>query len=129
MIADILAVYNFIKDEVDNAVVLSALFSDEGTRIEGDESIKVKIHKVTDTQWFYEIEAIDDYVLIPFPVNPAVYVDYGMDNGSQNPSTKFFRYVSSPLSRYSGGGEPNVKVNFLVFGYKPADLLDKRKKT
>lgn len=127
MIGDILAVYNFLKEEVDDAVVLSALFSDEGKRIEGDEKINVRILPVSEDKWFYEIEPIDGYELIPFPVNPAVHVDYGTAKDSKNPSTKFFRYVSTPLSMY-GGGEANVKVNFLVFGYKPSDLINKRKK-
>lgn len=128
MIADILAVYNLIKETVDEASILSALFSFDGTRKEGDEAIKVKINKVSDSQWFYEIEPYEDYILIPFPVNQAVHVDYGLEHGSQNPSVKFFRYVSSPLSRYSQGGEPNVKVDFFVFGYKPSDLMTSRKK-
>lgn len=128
MISDILAVYNLIKETVDDASVLSTLFSYEGVRKEGNEAIKIKINKVTDNQWFYEIEPYEDYILIPFPVNQAVYVDYGLEKDSQNPSVKFFRYVSSPLSRYSQGGEPNVKVDFFVFGYKPSDLMASRKK-
>lgn len=130
MISDILALYNFLKDETTEASILSALFSATGDRIKGDEGIQVIKHAIPDSQdkWFFEVKPILDYVFVPYPVNPAVSLDFGTPNGKPNPDSRFFRFVSTPLSLYSSGGEPNVLVNFIVYGYSPEDLMTKGKK-
>lgn len=130
MISDALALYKFIDEKLEHASVFSALFSWTADRKEGDDVIKV--HKVLvsgkEHMWFYSIEPYKDYIFIPFPVNPTVNVDFGVSPGEKNPDVKYFRYVSSPMARYSSGGEGNVKVDFFVFGYKPSDLMQRRKK-
>jgi hypothetical protein len=129
MISDILALWNFIDKELDHASVFSTLFDAEGRILEGSEIVKINLHKAQQNSiiWFYEVVPYKDFVFVPFPVNPALFLDYGLLNNSSNPDAKLFRFVSSPLSRYSAGGEPNVKVDFMIFGYKPSDLMNRKK--
>lgn len=130
MISDILALYTFLNDETTEASILSALFSDNGERIKGDEGIEVIKHKLPNSKdkWFFEVKKILNYVFVPYPVNPSVSVDFGTFIGNTNPDSRLFRFVSTPLSRYSTDGEPNVLVDFIVYGYSPDELMAKGKK-
>jgi len=129
MISDVLAVYKFLKDTIKDITIFEALFSYDGTLVEGNDVIKLRLHGAPgkDRVWFYEVLPIEDYIFVPFPVNPAVYVDYGKQEGRLNSNAKFFRYVASPMSKYAQDGEENVEVDFIVFGYKPSDLIKARK--
>lgn len=130
MISDVLALWNFLDEQLDTASVFSALFDADGNRKGGSDLVKVKLIRsgpVDGPIWFYQVEPYKDYVFVPMPVNPALYFDYGQLNSSNNPDARFFRFVASPMSRYSSGGEPNVKVDFMVFGYKPDDLMNRKK--
>lgn len=130
MISDILALYTFLKDETAEASILSALLSSKGELIKGDVGIQIIKHDLPNSQdkWFFEVKKILNYVFVPYPVNPAVSIDYGTFVGNTNPDSRFFRFVSTPLSRYSVDGEPNVLVDFIVYGYSPDDLMTKGKK-
>ena len=128
MIPDVLTLYKFLDERLESKSIFSALFSWDGTKKQGDDVIKVLLHKVNENQWFYEIGTYNDYIFIPFPVNPVVNMDYGISNGEKNPNVKLFRFVASPLAIFNGYGEKNLKVDFFVFGYKPSDLLNRRKK-
>ncbi|MEX0616275.1 MAG: hypothetical protein WD231_00515 [Candidatus Woykebacteria bacterium] len=100
MISDVLAVYKFLKETVEDITVIEALFSYDGILVEGDEVIKIRLHGTPgqDRVWFYEVLPYEDYIFVPFPVNPAVYVDYGKQNGKENPNAKFF--LGMLLARY-----------------------------
>jgi len=98
MISDVLAGYKFLKDTVEDITILEGLFSYDVTLVEGNEIIKIRLHGTPDKDrtWFCEVLPYEDYIFVPFPVNPAVYADYGKQGGKDNPNAKFFRYVASP---------------------------------
>lgn len=131
MLGDALALFDFIREEVDNNQIIQAHFSWDGTRISGDENISVgltaniKENKI----WFYHINKFENYIFVPVPVNPMVYTNYGVQTGEKNPTTEFFRFVSSPLSKFVSGGEENLLTDFFVFGYLPDSLMKLRKHT
>lgn len=131
MISDAIALYEFLRKHWDEYIVISAMFSHDGKFIAGDRRIKVKKIPVkgrTD-MWFYRVDPLDDYIFIHFPVNPgAVYIDNGKLSGESNPDARLFRYVGNPLAHFESGGSPNVKVDFIVVGYKAKDLLKLKEK-
>ncbi len=55
----------------------------------------------------------------PTPVQEA----FGTIKGEFNPDSQFFRYIAVPDGRIYGGQLPKVKTNFLIYAYKPSDLL------
>ena len=124
MIADILSLIEFLKKNWRDYETISTLFSWNGQRIKGDRRILVDIINVEgkEDQWFYRIKELKNYVFVIMPVIP-VYIDYGIERGDKNPDAKFFRFVTTPLSSVISGGSPNVKVDFMVIGYNPENLL------
>ena len=72
----------------------------------------------------FAIDPLEDYQFIRIPVNVGGVVEDVGRFGEINPTADFFRYIEiSP-----GAGPPrNVKVNFMVFAYKPSDLLSDSK--
>lgn len=125
MIADALSLIEFLQKRWQQYTVISALFKWDGTRLEGDERIKTERITVGDLQdkWFYRVKEVEGYVFVYMPVIPTVYVDYGTLQGDQNPDAKVFRFVGNIFSPVISGGNPNVRVDFIVVGYKPKDLL------
>lgn len=125
MFSDVISLYNFLDKKLANASILKAMFLWDGSRKSGNTEINIRVHgnPSTDHTWFYEVTPYNDFVFVPFPVNPSVNIDFGKANTENVPNANFFRYVSSPIAKYASGGEDNVKVNFVVFGYKPDDLL------
>jgi hypothetical protein len=61
------------------------------------------------------------------PVVAGVYPDYPLVHGTKNSDASFFRYVPTPLSS-AMGGNANVKVDFIVYGYPPKALLKAKRK-
>ncbi len=129
MISDVLAVLKFIDENLEKSSIFSAMFDWKGELKSGDKTIQIQVIKVKDRndQWFYKVQSYKDYVFIPFPVIPNVYFDYGRKSNDLNPEADMFRFVSHPMSTFTNGGEKNLKVDFMVFGYKPSDLMDMRK--
>ncbi len=129
MISDILNLYYFIDKKLENASVLKALSSWDGTRKYGSKEINVHLsgNPLSDKIWFYDIMPYKNFIFIPFPVNPGVNVDFGKAQNEVSPDSKYFRYVASPLAKFASEGEENVKVDFVVFGYLVEDLLTKMK--
>ncbi|MBU0612971.1 hypothetical protein KKB10_03050 [Patescibacteria group bacterium] len=126
MISDALSLYEFLKKHWKKYSVISALFDADGERIEGDQKIFVTKQIVggRNDQWFYRIKEIDEYTFIYMPVIPLVYADYGLEQGETNADARIFRFVGNPLSTVTSGGAKNVRVNFIVVGYKAKDLLN-----
>jgi len=128
MIADIISLIEFLRKNWDRCQVINALFDWEGKRIEGSSKIVVDRIEVEgrEEQWFYKIKELKDYVFIFMPVIPT-YIDYGTKRGDKNPDARFFRFVGNSFSSVISGGNPNVKVSFIVIGYKPKNLLTIKK--
>ena len=127
MLSDILALYKFLNSELESASVLKALFSWDGSKKSGNKEVEIRLHgnPNKDKHWFYEVLPYKNFIFTPFPTNPSVNVDFGKVDNDKNPDSKYFRYVSSPLAKVMAGGEENVKVDFMVFGYIPEDLMNK----
>lgn len=126
MISDILTLYNFVNGELEKASVLNTLFNWKGERVKGNKEIEINIIPTKNRKdvWFYCVKPYKDFVFVPYPVNPSVHFDFGRINQEKNSDANYFRFVPNPMSIY-GGGESNVKVDFMVFGYIPNDLMDK----
>jgi hypothetical protein len=129
MISDAIALYDlFIKYSkmASDFKIISAMFDCDGKLIEGNLNIKVNILPYTGESkaWFYNIEKIDDYVFIRIPVNVGLVIEAPGAINDQNPDSEYFRFVSVPDGHICGGVKPNVKVNFIVVGYRPKQLLD-----
>jgi hypothetical protein len=68
---------------------------------------------------------MEGYQFVRVPMNVgAVIESLGKPEGQQTPDANLFRYIPVPdgLMRW-GGVVPNVKVHFMVFAYRTADLL------
>lgn len=81
-----------------------------------------------ENQWFYRVKPLEGWVFIPYPVIPTAYYDFGHLLGSpaNNPDASIFRFVAHGMSTFQSGGAENLLVDFMIFGYKPADLIEKK---
>lgn len=95
-------------------------FDGKGTKIRGDIDVNVQVHPVSGTQiFFFEVTPIQDYTFLRYPVNPGgVVEDLGVLNNEK--LATYFRYVGN--STVSTGGQPNVIVPFIVYGYLTSAL-------
>ena len=125
MISDAIAMYELIRRIYGEHKIVAALFDWKGERLEGDERLKVNLEMVGKggDLWFYQIEPLEDYQFIRIPVNVgAVIESLGTFEGEKTPQAKLFRYIPA-FEGIIRAIIPNVKVNFMVFAYKPSDLL------
>ncbi len=126
MISDAIAMYDLIRRIYGEHKIIAALFDWKGERLEGDERLKVYFNEVGKggDLWFYEIEPFEDYQFVRIPVNVGGVIEsLGTSEGEKNPQGKLFRYIPVFDGIIKGVIIPNVKVNFMVFAYKPSDLL------
>jgi hypothetical protein len=119
----------FIRGISDSGII-SAYFWHHGERIEGSEKIEVEIHyeKEDDkTVWWYSVKPLDDYVFIRVPLVESCANELVANvDGDPNPNAMYWRWIAPVLpGRIYGGNSPspNLKVDFLVFGYKPKALI------
>lgn len=126
MIADALALIEFLQKNKAKYDTKSALFNSRGQKIDGNSEIEVEFIRTPNDPkvWFYRVKPVPDYVYMNMPV-VSCYTDYGVSRQGNNPSSEYFRYVGNPLSHFSSEPVPNLRVNFAVIGYKPKQLLDK----
>src|SRR6266571_414009 len=132
MISDAIALLDLVRKiygTYQDKKILSAVFGWDARRLEGDERIKVNFHDAGKnegggTLWIYSIEPFEDYLFIRIPVHAGgVQEALGSLKGETNADARYFRYIALPDGRLFGGSLPNVKVSFLVYAYKPSDLL------
>lgn len=124
MISDVLSLIEYLQKHYDKYKIVSAFFDWDAKKIEGSDLVEViKIPSSNNGQWFYTVKEVDGYVFVFMPVIPSVHIDFGTATGEINPESKFFRFVGNPFSSVISGGNNNVKVKFIVVGYKPKDLL------
>jgi len=119
--------FQFLK-EVAGSDVISAYFWHHGERIEGSEKIEIEIHKDASNEaiWWYSVKPVDDYVFVRIPIiESCTHELVGTIAGEPNPNAMYWRWIAPVLpGRLYGGADPsNIKVDFLVFGYKPKALL------
>lgn len=126
MIGDAIALYELIRKIYGESKIISALFDVNGKRIEGDERLNVSLQQLKNNVrvWWYEIQPFEDYQFIRIPVNASAVIEsLGTPENSKILDADFFRYIPVPDGRIYGGEIGNVKVKFMVFAYKPSDLL------
>lgn len=110
------------------ADVISALFKYDGNRIEGSSKIVVNLHPQAENPaiWWYSVEALEDYTFIRAAVNPSAAIELvGTVAGEAQPDARYWRWVAPVLpGRIYGAESPaTLKVDFVVFGYRPKALL------
>ncbi len=139
-VSDAISMYSLIRQVYRNRQIVGALFDPDGKRIEGSDKLKVKKHLGFQNIWWYSVDPLDDYQFVRIPVNPGAVVE-AIDRGgtliadpTDNPESGSFRYVPVhwPEKAVTATGRPyvpNAKVSFMVFAYKPSDLLSVSKKS
>ena len=119
---------NYLRS-IGNDDIISAYFSHDGQRIAGSLLLEIELHKNQQNGevWFYQVKPRDGYVFLREPVNPSCAHELvGQEAGEKNPDSRFWRWVAPVLpGRIYGGQEPpNLKVDFVVFGYRPVALIE-----
>ena len=125
MISDAIALYDLIRRVYGEHSIIGALFDWTGKRIDGDERLKVKVDWVGKGRdlWFYHVEPFEDHQFIRIPVNVGGVIEsLGTFKGEKNAEAGLFRYIPAYEDK-NYPIQPNAKVNFMVFAYKPSDLL------
>jgi len=110
--------------------VISAHFDWEGQMISGDDTIKIERHPIPDEPhaWFFSVAEITDYTFIRAPVIEAgAFEIFGQKSDEENPDANYWRWVvrNEPGFIYGHqGSTPNLKVEFIVVGYKTKALIE-----
>jgi hypothetical protein len=119
---------NFIHGIKDTDVI-AALFDEEGNRTDG--SNKIEVEKLPSGNrpdiWWYSVKEIPGYVFDRIPLTAScVMEEAGCITGEQNPHADRWRWRGFERrgDLYNGtNDQPNIKVSFIVVGYKPKALL------
>jgi hypothetical protein len=71
------------------------------------------------------VKPLEDYAFVREPtVESCAYELVGQVAGEPNPDALYWRWIAPVLpGRIYGGDSINLKVDFLVFGYKPKALI------
>lgn len=122
MISDVLSLLEFLNKMKSTASMKVAHFDGKGQKLRGDHDVNVVVHQVPDKKiFFFEVQSLENYTFLRFPVNPGgVVEDLALANDELN--SNYFRYVSA--STISTGGQKNVIVPFIVYGYLTKTLLE-----
>ena len=117
---------NFIRG-ITGTDVISALFRHDRTNVEGSKDIIVNLHPDSKNKaiWFYSVEPIDDYIFIRTPLIESCALEIiGQEEGKSQPDARYWRWVATGLpGRIYGGDSVNLKVDFIIYGYKPKALI------
>ena len=102
----------------------------EVTRVHGSEQVQIETHtdeKASGVTWF-SVREKDDYMVLRFPVIESSAQELVASvSGEESPDTRFWRWVARPREGVIVGGNyvpPNLKMQFVVIGYKPKELID-----
>lgn len=119
---------NFIRGIKDTDVI-AALFDQEGKRTDGSD--KIEVLKIIDERrpdiWWYTVNEVSGYVFDRIPLTSScVMEEAGYIFGEMNPHAALWRWrgFERMNSILNGTNDPpNIKVSFIVVGYKPKALL------
>jgi hypothetical protein len=107
--------------------LIAAYFRHDGTRVHGSDKIEIELHRDENRQtvWWYSVKSLEDYVFVRVPVvESCAHELVGQEVGESIPDARYWRWVAPVLpGRLYGGDAVNLKVDFLVFGYKPHALI------
>jgi hypothetical protein len=105
------------------------LFDEEGKRTDGSNKIEVVRHNDPDRAgiWWYTVKEVPGYVFDRIPLTVSCVEEMpGRINGEQNPRAIIWRWYAPERQGViiDGSSRPsNIKVSFIVVGYKPKALL------
>ena len=121
------ALLEYVRSVV-GADVIGAYFKHDGTRIEGSKKLEIESHRsaANPAIWWYSVKPIENYAFVREPVTPSCALEIvGQVVGETLPDSRFWRWVAPVLPGriYGGDDPPNLKVDFMVFGYRPKALL------
>jgi len=124
-----LGVLDFVKSKVSSDII-AGHFKWDGTLIHGSEKILLKKQNEEGdpSKWWYYVEGLDDYTFMRFPVvESAAFELTASINNEPNNDARYWRWVPLPKPNTILGGNSsfnNIKVDFIVLGYKPKALID-----
>lgn len=119
---------NFVRG-ITGSDVIAALFYAEGKRTDG--SNKIEVEKLPSGSradiWWYTVKEVPGYVFDRIPLTAScVMEEAGYITDEQNPNANRWRWRGFERrgDLYNGTNDPpNIKVSFIVVGYKPKALL------
>jgi hypothetical protein len=128
IVQGVAAFHKYLHSQGDH--VISAYFDAHGEQLEGDAELRVNVHMdENDAVWWFEVNPIENYVFIRAPVIETSVIEIpGQVKGAKNPDTNYWRWIGPSLPGVIMGGNsspPNILVNFVVVGYRPAELLSR----
>lgn len=121
MISEVLAFLKFLEETKLQWDVKVAHFDGSGKLLSGDKDISLSITKINESVFYFHVMPIDGYTFLRYPVSPSgVQEDLtALNDGTY--SSEHFRYIR--IGRLSANGHNNVRVPFIVYGYKTSTLL------
>lgn len=107
---------------------IGALFNWRGMRLDGESWIQLDVigDENSAEVWWFRAKPMEDFQFIRLPVNAGAVIEVlRHETRERHPSVEWFRYIVPPPPGhvYSGEPVPNVRCNFMVFAYRPKDLL------
>ena len=118
---------NFLRGVV-GADVISSYHRYDGTKVEGAKQIEIELSPTEKDEVFYfNVKPLHDYVFVRFPLNSAgCEEEIATVKGQALPDPNIWRWMQSARSGTLVDGRyrpPNVKVDFVVVGYRPKALI------
>lgn len=110
--------------------IISAFFGWDGIRIDGSEIIEIEKHLIQDQDdvWWFCVKEVPEYTFIRLPVIESCVDELaGLVEGEKNPDARYWRWIAKVRQGVIIGGQyipPNIKVDFLVIGYRPKALIN-----
>ena len=115
---------------ISSSAIISALFSWDGTKLHG-EDIEVEKHpdgSRDPSVWWFFVKDRHDYEFVRIPVvQSCAHELVGLVAGEKNPDHRYWRWVPhAPQGMIIDGQSirANLKVDFIVVGYKPRALVE-----
>lgn len=108
--------------------IISALFDADGNRTAGSELIEVtNIPGPDKSVWWYAVKDVPDYIFTRMALIPS-HVQEIADcvAGEKNPNALYWRWIAMEPQGVlidNGQNPPNIRVNFMIIGYKPEALI------
>lgn len=117
---------NFVRG-VAGSDIIAALFDEEGKRTDGSNKIEVeRLPGERPDIWWYRVKEVPNYVFDRIPLTASCVQEMPAKlSNEQNPHANIWRwYGMERIGTIVDGTSPsNIKVSFIVMGYKPKALL------
>ena len=118
---------NFVRG-IKGTDVIAALFDAEGRRTDGNDKIEVvKLDGERADIWWYCVKEVPGYVFDRVPLTASCVQEMPARlTNEQNPRADYWRWYAMERigTLVDGTSPPNIKVSFIVVGYKPKALLN-----